>query len=952
LASSALFLLGSPRIERPFGAPLEVDTRKALALVAYLAVTRQPQTRDALAGLLWPEYGQSRARAALRRTLSALQHARSDGWLVADRESVGLVEGDLLWVDLREFRNKLAQRRAHGHPEGEVCPECLPLLGDAVDLYRGDFMAGFGLRDSVEFDDWQLYQTEELRGELAGALDRLARGHGALAEWEPAIAHARRRLALDPLHEPAHATLMRLYALSGQRAAALRQYRECVRLLQAELGVPPLEETTALYRSITEEGAPPFSEGLSASSTREEDRVPRAAPPPESPLVGRAEEWEALHRAYAATKDGGRVAVLEGAAGIGKTRLAEEFLDHVRAKGAAQVVAARCYAGQSNLAYGPFVEALSAARAERLEELPERHRIEAGRLLPELAGPSSAPPLEGPGARSRFFEGVRGALLALCSGPSPGVLFLDDLHWADDSSLDLLSYLVRRLGEKRPLFVLLTWRDEEVPPGHRLRALVSESRRAGTGTLLRLGRLSRSATVELVRSATGDGELGEKLHGETEGQPLFLSEYLAAISGGVLSAEDAAWPLPGGVRDLLHGRLADLGGTAWQLLTAAAVIGRSFGFDAARATSGRGEEEAVAALEELGARGLIEEAGDGAAPAYDFSHEKLRELVYEETSLARRRLLHRRFAGFLASRSRGAGPAAGRIAHHYRLAGHDAEAAEYSKLAGEHARALYANRDALSHFQTALALGYPDAAALHENVGDLHTLLGEYGAALAGYEAAAALREGEALARVERKLGDVYARQGEWDLAESHYEAALEALGRSGPAGELARVHADRSLLEHNRGRPERAADLARRAMELAEEAGDTRALARAHNILGVLAGDPEEARLHLEKSLAFAEALDDHGARLAALNNLARLHGAAGEIAQAIERTEAALALCVALGDRHREAALHNNLADLLHAAGRREESMDHLRKAVTIFAEVGEEGALRPGIWKLVEW
>jgi DNA-binding SARP family transcriptional activator len=109
LASSALFLLGSPRIERPLGAPLEVDTRKALALVAYLAVTRQPQTRDALVGLLWPEYGQSRARAALRRTLSALQHARSDGWLVADRESVGLVEGDLLWVDLREFRNKLAQ---------------------------------------------------------------------------------------------------------------------------------------------------------------------------------------------------------------------------------------------------------------------------------------------------------------------------------------------------------------------------------------------------------------------------------------------------------------------------------------------------------------------------------------------------------------------------------------------------------------------------------------------------------------------------------------------------------------------------------------------------------------------------------------------------------------------------------------------------------------------------
>ena len=113
MTRSALYLLGSPRIERD-GAPLEVDTRKALALVAYLAVTGQPQTRDALAGLLWPEYGQARARAALRRTLSALQRARADGWLVADRETVGLAGGDELWVDLDEFHRRLAECRTHG----------------------------------------------------------------------------------------------------------------------------------------------------------------------------------------------------------------------------------------------------------------------------------------------------------------------------------------------------------------------------------------------------------------------------------------------------------------------------------------------------------------------------------------------------------------------------------------------------------------------------------------------------------------------------------------------------------------------------------------------------------------------------------------------------------------------------------------------------------------------
>ena len=142
-------------------------------------------------------------------------------------------------------------------PEPEVCPECLPPLAEAATLYRDDFMAGFGLRDSVAFDDWQFFQAESLRRELAGALERLARGRGALGEWESAIAHARRWLALDTLHEPAHRLLMALYAWSDQRAAALRQYRECVRILGKELGVAPLEETTLLYHAIQENDLPP-----------------------------------------------------------------------------------------------------------------------------------------------------------------------------------------------------------------------------------------------------------------------------------------------------------------------------------------------------------------------------------------------------------------------------------------------------------------------------------------------------------------------------------------------------------------------------------------------------------------------------------------------------------------------------------------------------------------------
>src|SRR3712207_926809 len=148
-------------------------------------------------------------------------------------------------------------------------------------------------------------------------------------------------------------------------------------------------------------------------------------------------------------------------------------------------------------------------------------------------------------------------------------------------------------------------------------------------------------------------------------------------------------------------------------------------------------------------QGLVEEVqgiGDR-SPAYDFIHEKLRALVYEETSLARRRLLHRRVAEALVRRSRRRrepGPVARQIAHHYQLAGQDTEAANYFKLAGEHARTLYANAEALSHFRAALALGHPDVAGLHEAVGDLNTLQGDYGEALASYEAAGAFEIGRA----------------------------------------------------------------------------------------------------------------------------------------------------------------------------------------------------------------
>jgi tetratricopeptide (TPR) repeat protein len=482
--------------------------------------------------------------------------------------------------------------------------------------------------------------------------------------------------------------------------------------------------------------------------------------------------------------------------------------------------------------------------------------------------------------------------------------------------------------------------------------------------LLALPPLARSQVSELVQSIrVGDAaqpdDLSERLYRETEGIPFFVVEYLEAVS-----KRRADWSMPAGVRDLLRARFTSVDEAGRQLLQTAVMIGRSFDLDTLREASGRSDEETVTAIEKLVAQRVIREMPPGDAaqtPIYDFSHEKLRELIYEETGLARRRLLHQRVANALVARGRKhrqTGALAGQIAHHFQMAGQTGEAAEFFWQAGEQARALFANVEALSHFQAALASGYPDAARLHEAIGDLHTLLGKYRAALNSYETAAALYSSEAqhFARIEHDIGNVYQRQGERDLAETHYRAALSLLGEEGDPGARAQVCTDWSLTAHQQGRPDQSRELAERALQLASASKDQRALAQAHNVLGVLARhgeDFETAVEHLRHSLAIADESRDPLARVAALNNLSLVYGDRGDVEQAMALAERALAACVALGDRHREAALHNNLADLLHRTDQPDAAMAHLKQAVAIFAEIGKQAEdWQPEIWKLTEW
>jgi DNA-binding SARP family transcriptional activator len=936
-------LLGPPRVIRA-DAAVVFETRKAMALLAHLALSERPRPRAALCELLYPGHDPERARGALRRTLSALRSGIGEEWLETVGDGIALRRAAGLRLDVERFRE------LSGPSAG------VDRLQEAVALFHGDFLEGFSLRDSPDFDDWQAVTAEALRAELCSALRRLVGPLAASGDLDGAVRCARRWLSLDPLHEPAHRELIRLHAWRGDRAAALEQYRSCVRTLNEELGVAPLEETTALYAQVNEGTLSPPAQ---AAPVPVPPPTRPARPPDELPLVGRDKQLANLVGAHDAAGPGGRLVVVEGEAGIGKTRLATELARHARAAGAV-VLEARCHDDEAGLPYGPVVDLLrdAAVRADAdrwSASVAPQQLADAGLLLPELATlREPAPhllPLDGPGAQVRLLDGIAAVLAAACAGPRPGVVFVDDVHAADDATLDALTYLGRRLAH-RSLLLVLAWRTERIPPGHRLRGLAADLARDDRASIVVPARLSEDEVAGLVRATTGRAtpELERRAYLESEGLPLFVVEYLAGLDA---DGDGRVGALSPHAQGLLAARVSRLGETARQVLGAAATIGRSFDTETLRRTSGRSDEETVAALEELVSDGLIREH-PGERAGYDFSHQKLRALVYEQMALARRQLLHRRVAAALAG-PRPLGEDAARVAQHLRLAGDHAEAAEHYRLAAEHAASIYAHTDALDHMEVALALGHPDVAALQERVGDLRVAIGDYGGALAAYEAAASYCvRPTALAPVEHKLGNLHHRRGEWDRAEQHLLAALAAAPDQDGLG--ARVRADLSLTLFSAGDPVRAAVLAHEALALAEAAGDRRAEAQAYNMLGVLArgaGDVGGSVAHLERSLELARELRDEAAEAAALNNLALLRRDEGVLQDALDLTERALALCSRYGDRHREAALENNLADLHHAAGHPEESMAHLKRAVTIFREVGADEAARlPEIWKLVSW
>ena len=588
MAEFVLHLLGAPRLEHD-GKNVHIQRRKTMALLAYLAVIKGPHRRDALAALLWPEQDTSRARAYLRRILSLVNHALGGAGILADREIAGLCPDLDLVLDVDAFRGRLAVCEAHHHHVGEACSDCVSTLDAAVELYGGDFMEGFSLNDSASFDEWQFYQTQALRDAVTGALARMVAWLSDQGErsYEQAIAYARRWLALDPLHEPAHRQLMALYAKAGQRSAALRQYRACVRLLADELGTEPREETTALYErirsmSIASDGVLlGLQDGESDIPSFIEATVPVTGQAPV--FVAREAELTRLDQFLERALSGrGQVVFVTGEAGQGKTALMQAFASSARARVPDLVVAdGRCnaYTGVGD-PYLPFREILALLTGDvqaryAAGTLTRAHALRLWHTLPlstqallsggrdligtlvtavplmqrvsayESIGTEERRELQGLVDASRagaasppqrdLFEQVTAVLRAIARD-APLLLIVDDLQWADLGSIGLLFHLGRRLSGSR-ILLLGAYRPEEMMvrragERHPLEAIVQELRRDGGDITVDLAQADGQRFVQALVDSEPHAlsrDFCKTLYWRTEGHPLYAVELLRGM---------------------------------------------------------------------------------------------------------------------------------------------------------------------------------------------------------------------------------------------------------------------------------------------------------------------------------------------------------------------------------------------------------------------------------------
>jgi DNA-binding SARP family transcriptional activator len=738
-----LHLLGTPQVYKN-GQEIRLKRRKSRALLFYVAAHFKPITREHLLALFWPDTERPAAQQILRTSLYGLRK-EVEGVLFVQDDRLSLAPE--VEIDLRSFVHLLS-----------AAPLVRENLVKAMSIYRGELLEGFSLPDAPGFENWLAVERERYRRMAVRGLVNLSRSDESEGNYKAAAARIDEALAFDPLQEDLQREYIRLLYLAGDRPAAIQRYDYLRRLLDEELGVPPMLETRRLYDSIlndtlvtapgqsvsVELPAPVRKKTLDPGSTSSITNSTTSEKIPISkqtlskvdiqksaaslslsmkeenlPFVGRKAELGELRNlaSQLPPENPARLVLVEGEPGIGKSRLAAEFIQssqYLPVRGAA-------YELEQNIPYQPVIEALrSLVNSPMWQEVQQRYQLqpvwreETARLLPEIAPHNLAAHPPSPANEARLWEGLHQFLLAVAR-VHPIIFFLDDLQWADASTLGLLGYMVRQAVG--PIMFLGTARTDQ--PRSALSGLTTALMRSGRLITIHLERLSETDLFSLASWLSSDyaNLLTSWFVRNSEGNPFVLAELVrygvenqifnkdGKINFKALSTNPV---VPQTVYSLTLNRLNQLSGSARRVLESGVASGREFEFEIVYRAAGLSEVAALDALDELNQVGLIrpvmEQAGkDGEALRYTFTHSTILEVAYQEIGEARYRMLHRRVAEALEKVYFGQlDEFEGQIAYHYTAGGDGTRARPYALRAGERAAGLAAWKEAVDFYEKAL----------------------------------------------------------------------------------------------------------------------------------------------------------------------------------------------------------------------------------------------------------
>ncbi len=766
-------------------------------------------------------------------------------------------------------------------------------------------------------------------------------------------------------------------AYSERGAVQLKGFADPVRVVQvrAEHAATNAEDVAA--KGETPDGTPDHPARLASASEALVLREPGSLPIggflgalPDGPLVAREQELQQVLLSLDAVDAGnGRLVLLAGEPGVGKTRLAQEATLAARNR-RWYLATGRCYEAQQKVAYAPFLEALPHV----LQSAPSSLQSEASRRWPDLTrllpdrhvGSIEVPPeMRGYDEQQRLLWAVTGFVLELAR-QAPVMLALDDLQWADEASLALLQHLARHTRGARVL-LLGAYRDVEVNRRHPLEAALRTLGREHLVERIAVRRMPVEGTAALIAATldqTASRDLADAIHQRTEGNPFFTQEVLHVLADrrdvyrmGRHWARRAVADIavPESIRSAIGERMARLSPATQEVLSEASILGQQFPFEDLQGIGGRDEAALEEALEEAKEAGIVRETGRA---GYAFGHVLIQQALAEEIPLRRRQRLHRA-AGEAIERQAGHERRAAELVWHFLEGNLPERALPYTLRAGDQAEAVYAHGEAEHHYRTALELAREaddseGEAQACEQLGLVLSRVARYDEALELLEAAAAHADTagdlDGVLRVTALIGHVQIRRATDQEGMNHLEARLKALlaRSSSPEIEaryargLALVWIALARLYTSSDRPLALAglDATEHAVEFARAAADLRLVAQAEMRRGTACidlGRYEEGIEAIEAALPILEAEGDLAGLCAALANVCEAYFQRGELVRVGQCLERGLVAAERLGDPADLALLLGRRGSHRYLLGQWRQAREDLDRSLTLSREIG---------------